>query len=164
VPCPLGKVLPQLPQFAARSLVRREVPSVPCKGMAGMALLASPPSIGSKACSHDQCTATDTPTSPPHKYTHRSLTSPVVTRHGTQDLTDLLRSVLLSSIPPADASARVSSACGIWIYVSLQLASAEPPLKAAKVLQYAEDTRYLDVLQKVRGPHRRSLGCAGHYS
>ncbi|GLC71537.1 hypothetical protein PLESTF_001132700 [Pleodorina starrii] len=65
-----------------------------------------------------------------------------------KDLTDLLRSVLLSSSPPADSAARVSSACGIWIYVSLQLASADPPLKAAKVLQYAENTRYLDVLQK----------------
>ncbi|EFJ41345.1 hypothetical protein VOLCADRAFT_107742 [Volvox carteri f. nagariensis] len=65
-----------------------------------------------------------------------------------KDLTDLLRSVLLSSAPPADAPARVSSACGIWIYVSLQLASADPPLKAAKVLQYAENTRYLDVMQK----------------
>ncbi|GIL68586.1 hypothetical protein Vafri_21836 [Volvox africanus] len=65
-----------------------------------------------------------------------------------KDLTDLLRSVLMSSTPPADAPARVSSACGIWMYVSLQLASADPPLKAAKVLQYAENTKYLDVLQK----------------
>ncbi|KAG2482860.1 hypothetical protein HYH03_018250 [Edaphochlamys debaryana] len=65
-----------------------------------------------------------------------------------KEMTDLLRSVLLASSPPADAAARVASAAGIWVYVSLQLAAVEPPLKAAKVLQYAEDTHYLDILQK----------------
>ncbi|KAG2432693.1 hypothetical protein HYH02_006677 [Chlamydomonas schloesseri] len=65
-----------------------------------------------------------------------------------KDMTELLRSVLLSSAPPPDAAGRVSTAAGIWVYVGLQLAAVEPGLKAAKVLQYAEDTRYLDVLQK----------------
>ncbi|KXZ45503.1 hypothetical protein GPECTOR_54g245 [Gonium pectorale] len=79
------------------------------------------------------------------------MASPASTAGGVQpfkDLTDLLRSVLSPSTPPSDAQGRVSSACGIWLYVGLQLASVDPPLKEAKVLQYAEDTRYLEVLQK----------------
>lgn len=50
-------------------------------------------------------------------------------------MTELLRSLLLSSTAPPDAAARVSTAAGIWVYVGLQLAAVEPSLKAAKVLQ-----------------------------
>lgn len=75
----------------------------------------------------------------------------------TQDLADLLHG-LLGGEAPQDAAARVASARGIWAFVCLQLACVDPPVKAAKVLQYAEDVQYLEALQQV-GEGLRQRAC-----
>jgi hypothetical protein len=66
----------------------------------------------------------------------------------TQDISEALHS-LLQREAPADALAQLSRVRGIWAFVSLQMACANPTLKVAKVLQYAEDVQYLEVLQQV---------------
>ncbi len=70
----------------------------------------------------------------------------------------MLRTVLLSSTAPAQSPSWVAPPAGMWLYVCLQLAAVSPQLKAARVLQYAEDARYLETLQKVGpGPARPAL-------